>query len=383
MHNHKILKCFSIALCFIISVSFLSGCSDINQLHERLIVQGVGVDIDSESGRYIITMHAFDAINTGPDETDKVQVITQDGLSVFDAINSVSLKNGKQVLFSQNLLLIIGENMAKHGIGEIMDFFVRYYEARPSVSVFVAKNIEAKNILNCKREDEIIPASSIEYLSKSGRYSSKMIQSDVLDIINSLESGISAPSVMALEIEEGDEGELIQSAGTAVFNNDKLVGYLDLEDTRGLLLISGNVNGGTFVVPIEGIGTATLYFDKFKSKVVPRNDNGTPNFEIYLDVDLDLYEVRNDFDKELSNESFDIIEEKAGEFLIQNCNNVLDTATKTYKADIFNFGKKLRRTDPDFFRTVEENWQEIIPLSEHKVYADVKIRREGLEMNPM
>ena len=38
---------------------FTPGCSQVNQLNERLIVNGIGVDI--EDGAYVVTMHVFDA----------------------------------------------------------------------------------------------------------------------------------------------------------------------------------------------------------------------------------------------------------------------------------------------------------------------------------
>ena len=54
-------KLIVILLCM--STVLFTGCSHITQLHERLVVQGIGVDL--VDGQYIVTMQVFDALNSG------------------------------------------------------------------------------------------------------------------------------------------------------------------------------------------------------------------------------------------------------------------------------------------------------------------------------
>ena len=53
-------KLIAILLCM--STVLFMGCSHITQLHERLVVQGIGVDL--VDGQYIVTMQVFDALNS-------------------------------------------------------------------------------------------------------------------------------------------------------------------------------------------------------------------------------------------------------------------------------------------------------------------------------
>ena len=116
---------------FILCLLFLvlaPGCSQVNQLNERLIVNGIGVDI--EDGAYVVTMHVFDAqrASAGGEESQDIVVMTGRGRSVIDAFNAITLQSGKEPLFSQNLVLIVGEETAKNGMNNMIDFFIRYYE---------------------------------------------------------------------------------------------------------------------------------------------------------------------------------------------------------------------------------------------------------------
>ena len=50
------------------------GCSHITQLHERLVVQGIGVDL--VDGQYIVTMQVFDELNSGSSGGEEALVVS-------------------------------------------------------------------------------------------------------------------------------------------------------------------------------------------------------------------------------------------------------------------------------------------------------------------
>lgn len=148
--------CF-LLFCFMLLL-FTPGCSQVNQLNERLIVNGIGVDI--EDGAYVVTMHVFDAqrASAGGEESQDIVVVTGRGRSVIDAFNAITLQSGKEPLFSQNLVLIVGEETAKSGMNNVIDFFIRYYETRPTVELFVAKERTAREVMNCNSDGRLISA---------------------------------------------------------------------------------------------------------------------------------------------------------------------------------------------------------------------------------
>ena len=80
--------CF-LLFCFMLLL-FTPGCSQVNQLNERLIVNGIGVDI--EDGAYVVTMHVFDAqrASAGGEESQDIVVVTGRGRSVTPLMPSPS-----------------------------------------------------------------------------------------------------------------------------------------------------------------------------------------------------------------------------------------------------------------------------------------------------
>ena len=68
-------KLIAILLCM--STVLFTGCSHITQLHERLVVQGIGVDL--VDGQYIVTMQVFDALNSGSSGGEEALVVSAQG----------------------------------------------------------------------------------------------------------------------------------------------------------------------------------------------------------------------------------------------------------------------------------------------------------------
>ena len=173
--------CF-LLFCFMLLL-FTPGCSQVNQLNERLIVNGIGVDI--EDGAYVVTMHVFDAqrASAGGQESKEIVEETGRGRSVKDAFNAITLQSGKEPLLSQNLVLIVGEETAKSGMNNVIDFFIRYYETRPTVELFVAKERTAREVMNCNSDGRLISAKDIENLADSGEINAEQVHSDVLTLV--------------------------------------------------------------------------------------------------------------------------------------------------------------------------------------------------------
>lgn len=373
------IKVFSCIVTISVFLSLLNGCTKVNQLHERLIVQGIGVDVIEDG--YEITLHVFDDINTGIDESEKIEVITGKGESVLDAFTNVSLKTGREPLYSQNLILVIGLDAAKAGIENIIDFFIRYYEARPGVSIFVAQS-SAKSIMTSKYNDQPITAMKISALAGSGDINAKLLESNVVNVTNNLYGNLTDVSIMSIRSENTNDGDNIIADATAVFRGDKLVGFLDDIHTRGMLLINGNINGGTFSVDVDDKTKATLMFNKVKSdfNVITEGDN--LKIISNIDVTADLYSLDSSVKTKYPGEYLEEIENVAKVKLTKECEDTINSAVMGLGSDVFNFGKITRLHEPNYFKTIDENWHSIMKETEYEINLNVSINKIGQEMNP-
>lgn len=375
-------------VCFLLfCVAFLliaPGCNQVNQLNERLIVNGIGVDI--EDGAYVVTMHVFDPekASANGEDTEDVIVVTGRGRSVLDAFHSIILQSGKEPLYSQNLVLIVGEETAKKGMNNVVDFFIRYYETRPSVELFVAKGLTAREVMNCKNQEQLISAKNIENLANSGQINAEQMHSNILTLVNRMQDGSSDGFMLALNMYQGDDGDgILYVDGIGVLKGDQLAGYLNVEETQGYLLMSGNAGNGTLVVPVEGVGNVSFTLVKGDSTIDTRVENGLPVYDISIEAELNLYEIDGNIHQKYNLDMFDKMEAAASQAIYDQCNQTIEKVIGEYQSDIFRFGRRLMQAQPEYFKTKADNWTSTYTQSTVHISVETNIRREGQEINPL
>lgn len=374
---------WAVLLGVFLSLFLFSGCN-VTQLHERMIVQGIGVDY--AQGSYVVTMQVFDAVSAGQGSeggSDEVQILTAQGDSVLNAFTSITRQAGHEPLYSQNLVLILGEEVAKEGLENVLDFFIRYYEARPDVNIFVASGLAA-DILNSESDGKRILATQIEDLSQANGLYSVPSSSTVMHVAAALESETASPNIAVLKKGKIGDNDVISADGTALFRDGRMVGYLDHDQTHGMMLMIGETGGGTEVVEVEGVGRVTFSLGQNNSEITTTIENGLPVFTITVQTDANIYEIDRSIREKLTGDSFRLMNEALKQRLEQECRDALQTCIMENQSDIFQFGKRILQTNPAYYREhVEGKWDTLMTKAQYHVQVEVSIERVGQELNPL
>ncbi len=361
----------------IIIVLFLSGCSSV-QIHERLMIQGLG--IDKENDHYIITAQVFPTYASIEEEGEGVELIISQGKSVFDAIQNMSEQTGKKPLYAQNLIVVIGKDLALQGIDNVMDFFVRYHESRPSVKLVISKT-SAKDILSFKQDSKTIIAQDIVSLAESKKITSNVLSSDILDFISSLQSEISDPSTVCVDIKDFQGKSVITTDGQAVFNKDKLIGFLNKDETLGALIIGGGVSNITDVINIEDLGSVTYTLEKSFSDINSEIIDGKNQFDIMIKTDADLFEMDRNISNNLNQDILEIIKSSIEHRITYLCKSAINKSVFDYHSDIFSFGRIVSKQNTDYYKHLygNGNLKEEILNTNYNIKTHVNIKGTGQE----
>lgn len=376
-------KACLLVLCMVLLL-VAPGCSRVNQLNERLIVNGIGVDI--EDGAYVVTTHVFDPekASAGGEQSQDVVVATGRGRSVLDAFHSIILQSGKEPLYSQNLVLIVGEEVAKQGLNNVIDFFIRYYESRPSVALFVARGMSAREIMNSKNEGDLITAKVIENLATSGQIATEESRSNILSLVNRMQDESSDGYMIALNMyEDGDGNAILYADGVGVLKGDKLAGYLTFEETIGFLLLTGDAENAIIVVPVEGVGNVSFSLTKADTTIEAKVENDLPVYDVSIHAQLDLYEIDGNLHQRYSLEVVDEMEKAAEKAIYDLCTQTAEKVIREYQSDIFRFGRRLMQAQPEYFKTKRDDWVSTYVQSTVRLSVAASIQREGEEINPL
>src|SRR5690554_5832235 len=159
-----------IFLLFLLSIS---GCWDNMDINERSFTSAIGLDKGEDSGveisLQVIRPNIIRANQEGGTSESAMWVSSTKGDTVFDAIREQLKTIHRKPFYSHLRVIIIGEELAKEGIRDVLDFFVRDHEVRITPKIIIAKGIKAKEIVSANSKLESIPALHLEGVLEIGR----------------------------------------------------------------------------------------------------------------------------------------------------------------------------------------------------------------------
>lgn len=339
----------------------LSGCG-YRELHQRILIQGIGVDKTSQG--YRVTVRAA----SSEEETGE-ELYTCQGASVLEALSSLSLSTGREPFYSHNYLVVFGRSCGEEGLDKSMDFFIRYYNTRPAVQMYLAED-RAEEILSAKRDDQFVPIQELQNLGKSGKYNGKAVSVDFLEFVNGASRPGSSPVLPVLGIKQ-DRVELL---GTAYFQKYQLAGFLTLDQTRGYLAMKGTLKSGELVVQGEDFGTVTLTVSKGSGKREVDFQGDVPIFRTVYQVTADVSAISGETSS-LGEEFYTAVERKVAQQLEKEMNQVLEEVLLEDQCDIFGFGNYLSQRYPKRWESLSQNWEEEMTRCQYEVKVEATVLR--------
>jgi len=383
----RVVTCLTVIL---LVVFILTGCWNRRELSTLSIVQAIGID-RLEDGQISLTVQilipsAVKASATG-EGGKAVSVLTSTGQTIFDAFRNATLEADRKLFLPFNKVIVIGEEAAQAGTTPLTDFLSRDHETRRLANVFIARG-KAKEILEAEHGQEKIPAKALENLAKGSGATSKIPKIEVHEFLKTLASKTSDPFVPGIKIvkkeEEGKEKKLLKLDETAILKKDKLVGWFDVKETRGLLWILGKVKSGIIVVssPLDETKKVSLEITRASSKIKPEIVDGNLVITVQVNEEGNLGEQMSEVDL-TKPDTFKELEKKQAAVIEDEINAALEKAQEEWGVDIFKFGEAVHRKFPGGWKELEKSWNEEFQDIEVKVVVEAKLRRIGMSTTPV
>ena len=384
------LKRICIPIIFALLPVLLTGCWNRRELNTLAIVKCVGID-RLPDGKISLATEILkpggikkNSENGGGDSGSWIAIST--GETVFDAVRNATFNSPRKLFWAQDKVIIIGEEAAKMGIAPLLDIYDRNHERRRRAYVFIAKG-KAQDIVEGKNEQEKVLGQAIEELATTTGATSKIAKVNVHDLFKTLASKTSAPYIPGIEImkkEKDDDGKnLIKLGGTAVFKKDKLIGWLDETETRGVLWVLGKVSTGIIVVPspLKQKGKVSLEIMRASSSIKPEFIDGKLVIIVMVKAEGNIAEQMSGGDL-TTPEAFSQLEKEQDAAVEAEINAALAKGQKQWRVDIFKFGDAVHREFPMEWKELEKKWDEEFPTLDVKVQVTTRLRRYGMRTMP-
>lgn len=391
----KSSKLYWITALVLLQAVSLTGCWNRQEVSSLGLVMALAVDQAAEKNKVSVTVQMANPrevkqpTRTGAGGgTKPVWVATDTGYSFSDALRNFVSMSGRKLFYAHNQVIVIGEETARKGVRPYLDFLSRNHQVRRTSWILIAKGAKGARILQYQSELERVPAMAISSLIKAQVDESTAAGIDIHNFVEKLSTDGVEPVAGGIELvnriqpEGGVTGMVkneVSLTGTAVFKKDKLVGWLNRPEGRGLLWVLGQVNRGMIVVesPRDVKKQVALEIARASGTVEPEFKNGKFVIKVKVKEEGNLGENMSDTSitrpgviKTLEAEKKKVIENEI--------RAALSKAQKALKADIFGFGASISRKYPDDWEKIKGRWSEMYPELAVELDVSAKIRQQGM-----
>ncbi|WP_088104501.1 Ger(x)C family spore germination protein [Halalkalibacter urbisdiaboli] len=378
----------------ILCLLLLTGCWDRREITEIGIVAAMAIDKDKETGEYVLTSEflrpAAESTQT-PTPDRPFLLVTTTGKTIYEVMRKANQTTDRTGFFAHNKVIVISEEVAKEGIIPIIDSFQRGKEVRGYVWLSITKGVEAKKPIEIKANNIArIPANYLQNLIDNNA-EQVAVSVNILNFYKrALAEGVD-PVATALVHEKTDiePFESIKLSGAAVFQKDKLKGFLNESETRGLNWITGEGPKirGTLSVPstLEEGKFVTVLLQELRAKIKPEVNGKNISYTIDIEQEGRISELQATGEFKTRKEIFDYvrkIEKEIEQLIEKEVKAVVNKAQTEFQADIFGFGKTLNREHPKIWNEVKANWVQIFPTTSVTVNVSVNLTSTGLMKGP-
>ena len=381
-----------LVLILITCLLFLSGCWGKREVEELAPMIGVGFDLGQKPGTFLIT-HQLAKPKQGGTNAAEVEdrTFSVEVSSAREAIEEV-YKISNRIPFMGSLkVIVIGEDAAKAGFKDILDFAQRFSEFRRSMYLILTKG-KAQSLLNLKLRNGQIPAMSLKNHIEQGENSSTFptvrlghyltilgdkITAPIIPVVESIKSGEGG-----IEYKDGKAGVEIQIQGAGVLRGDHLVDYLTDEETKGYMWLENNVIHR--LINTVGIGESKINFggQVIKSKTMYKvtDKDGTIELQYQIKASVTVDEVLGLKKQFSETEWTDLMKEAENKFakVIQNECELSLKKERELGLDFLGIGRHIEERNPAYWKTVKDQWEEKIADFPVSLNVQVTIHHSGM-----
>ncbi|MGO4790508.1 Ger(x)C family spore germination protein [Paenibacillus sp. 2KB_20] len=381
-------------------VVFISGCWSRKELNELAVVMALGIDID-ENG-YAISAQVLNSAEAGSKKggsTGSLPVVTYKsvGKTIPDALQRTLSMAPRMPYLSHVRVLVFGEDMARSGVSDVLDYISRNHQLRSDFFMLVAKNGKASEILEVVTPFEYVPANSLyssilisekkwaatgkvtiqQFVTELKRNGSDPVLSGV-QLSGSLAEGQSMENVKKI-----NPSTLLQHTGLGVFKGDRLVGWLGEPPSKTVNYVLNKVDTTAGYISCPDSGIVGFTVNRADTTLdVALNAEGIPEFSAELEIEADVNAVQCQID--ISQPAvIDELEKDIEDKYNANIRKHIGLVQQRYGSDVFGFGEVLHRKYPDVWKKYRNHWGKSFKTMSIRVDADVAIRRIGSIIQPL
>lgn len=378
---------FIVLILLVFATLFLNGCWDRRETEEILLIDALALDKVIKEGEeqfriaFVSTKGAQATGQMGMGQgggQQQAQQITQQwvasstGSTLEEAADRFSIRSPRYMNLDHNNLVILGEELARDGVSEILDFMVRKRELRLRNFIIITRGNALNSLESAPEYEENLARELLMILERGSRegdyfhfYDLNHFARDVVTVGQDPWAPLFTTFKPA-EPNTPPRSVLIQE--TALFKKDKLVGFLNQNETEGFLLLKGFAARGGFYPDIKGERFSFLYEDpEVKRKLT--FENGQINIGYDIEMEGRIQEIR--FYTNFTEDEVREMEQKLSRLAEEHAKKAANKCQQL-GSDALGIGRFIHAKHPEVWNQYRGDWYQVYP----DINVDVKVKVE-------
>ncbi|MCL1991047.1 MAG: Ger(x)C family spore germination protein [Defluviitaleaceae bacterium] len=402
MSIKKLIVAGWMTLCMI---TFLTGCLEPVEINKLGIVSGLAVD-QTDDG-YIVTAQILNPAAISGKTTNALPVysLKAEGTSIHEAYKKLDDMQSAALSLSHLNVMVINEAFAEAGFAPLLNFSLRRFDVRPDISIVVAKDAAASDILNVITALDLIPANQINISNRVPSRTERLTSYNLYETVDMVNTNTINTVLNAVtlhreqtqldedhQLEAGMGNQATQNGSTlnnilditvpvqlrfehlAVFQGDKLVGFMNDAEAQLYNMVLGDFKRYDIVTKIEEDYYTSFGVTKIDSKIT----TDLAQNEATLQLSLSGLIFENTYPIDLTNqENLVVISEHLKSSLAQDMTDFVNKVQTELKSDIFGIGGKAYYQEHHVWKEKEGYWSELFPELTLNIEIELEVNSVG------
>lgn len=367
----------------------LTGCWNYRELNQLAITTAMAIDLTDE-GDYKVSLLIANGKNNQTNNREgqsQTVVYSGEGATISRAIKEINLQIPKIPYLGHLGVVVVSEDVAKEGMRGVLDYLLRNPESVKRFYLILTKDDSASDVIKVLSPLETFPGQSISTniaISNEQEAISTVITYSKF-VENLLAKG-KEPSLPTISIsgdaDKGNSNKNLESSeiktrtklGTiALFNEDKLVYYTTKSESRGINIITNQID--EMIVEYEcGEGHIVVNLTGMKSNINVKLKDNKPYATISVSSEGAIQELTCDKNIQ-KNDVILEIEKKVKDKIKKKIKNSVEV-TQEYDSDVFGIGNLFYKMYPSYYEKID-NWSEIYPDVKFDYNVSIKLNTKG------
>jgi spore germination protein KC len=402
------LRASLVALFLIIPV-LMCGCWDRREIEILAFVNAVGID-RADSGNLLVSFYTINpgALGKQPGgggSEPPAYVTSIEAHNIQQAVARFSEESPRMVRFRQLQAIIVGEDLARQGVGPVVDYFSRREDSRRSIWVLVARGSARDILVEGQAPPEELTSDGIRtIMERRPTFTSTRYPIALGDFLTSLVRIGHEPIASSVELNPVQDTSETHSgngqaaagdsaaggqrrpvfSGAGVFRGDRLLDFLGPTETRGVLWLQGDVRGGEISIPADSQEDwASLSVERESTDVRSVVEGDRIRFIVNIFEEGYITSVNSDRINVDDPVTLAMLEREKEEAIRQEVMSAVARA-QSLQSDFLRLGDRLYRARPDAWEKFRDDWNEgWFPRVEVEVNVECQLRHIGNTADPL